>query len=105
MRSLRLRTSPADLQVATDAAAWRVLLRRRPELAARIRTALASGWDVEQVVASAHPRASDLAALPRLPLLLPCAVHGCALDLERERAARAPRRRLSLLRLARRRSA
>jgi len=104
MRALRPRTSPADLQIATDTAAWRLLLRRRPALAERIRLALGAGWDVEQVIASAQPRPSDLAALPRLSLLLPCAVHGCALALERRTEPVASRRRFAFLPTRRRRA-
>jgi hypothetical protein len=64
-----------DLQTATDSAAWRLLLRRRPDIAERIRLALASGRPLESVIDVAS------AGWPRLRLLLPCAVHGCALSL------------------------
>jgi hypothetical protein len=85
------------LQEAADAAAWKLLLRRRPDVAERIRLALAGGRDAEQVLAAAA------AGWPRLRLLLPCAIHGCALDLAREREAPQPRR--FALRSVRRRTA
>jgi hypothetical protein len=74
-----------DLQAAADAAAWRLLLRRRPEMADRIRLALAAGKPLQGVVdAAAQPAAAGVLrdpAWPRLRLLLPCAVHGCARSL------------------------
>jgi hypothetical protein len=69
--------APADLQDAADAAAWRLLLRRRPDVAERIRGALAAGRPLESVIAAATD------GWPRLRLLLPCAVHGCARSLGR----------------------
>jgi hypothetical protein len=72
----RKKPEPApDLQTAADAAAWRLLLRRRPDIAERIRLALASGRSPSTVIDVAS------AGWPRLRLLLPCAVHGCALSL------------------------
>jgi hypothetical protein len=68
---------PADLQDAADSAAWRLLLRRRPDVADRIRGALAAGRPLETVIAAATD------GWPRLRLLLPCAVHGCARSLGR----------------------
>ena len=84
-----LRRKPAtpspDLQAAADAAAWRLLLRRRPEMAERIRLALAAGRPLQGVVdAAAQPAVAGMLkdpAWPRLRLLLPCAVHGCARSL------------------------
>ena len=77
--------SNRDLQAAADAAAWRLLLRRRPELAERIRLALAAGKPLQGVVeAAAEPLSAGLLkdpGWPRLRLLLPCAVHGCARSL------------------------
>ena len=67
----------ADLQDAADAAAWKLLLRRRPDVADRIRSALAAGRPLETVIAAATD------GWPRLRLLLPCAVHGCARSLGR----------------------
>ena len=67
----------ADLQDAADAAAWKLLLRRRPDVAERIRAALAAGRPLETVIAAATD------GWPRLGLLLPCAVHGCARSLGR----------------------
>lgn len=66
-----------DLQDATDAAAWKLLLRRRPDVAERIRMALAAGRPLETVITAATD------GWPRLRLLLPCAVHGCARSLGR----------------------
>jgi hypothetical protein len=74
-----------DLQAAADAAAWRLLVRRRPEMAERIRLALAAGKPLQRVVeAAGQPIAAGVLkdpAWPRLRLLLPCAVHGCARSL------------------------
>jgi hypothetical protein len=73
-----LRKKPApdpDLQAAADAAAWKLLLRRRPDVAERIRLALAAGRPADSVIDVAS------AGWPRLKLLLPCAVHGCVLSL------------------------
>jgi len=82
---LRRRPSPApDLQAAADAAAWRELSRRRPELAERIRLALAAGKPLSGVLDAATVVARTAAEEPRRPrlgLLLPCAVHGCARSL------------------------
>ena len=82
----RKRPTPSpDLQAAADAAAWRLLTRRRPEMAERIRLALAAGKPLQGVVeAAAEPAAAGVLkdpAWPRLRLLLPCAVHGCARSL------------------------
>lgn len=71
-----------DLQALTDAAAWKLLLRRRPDIAERIRLALAAGRPLESVIDVAS------AGWPRLRLLLPCAVHGCALTLGLRHGAR-----------------
>jgi hypothetical protein len=76
MNILRKKPVPdPDLQSAADAAAWKLLLRRRPDVAERIRLALAAGRPADSVI--------DVASVgwPRLRLLLPCAVHGCALSL------------------------
>ena len=87
MMLLRRKPAPAspDLQAAADAAAWRLLLRRRPDMAERIRLALAAGKPLQGVVESAaQPAAAGVLkdpAWPRLRLLLPCAVHGCARSL------------------------
>ena len=70
-------TPPADLQDAADAAAWKLLMRRRPDVAERIRGALAAGKPLETVIVAATD------GWPRLRLLLPCAVHGCARTLGR----------------------
>jgi hypothetical protein len=81
-----------DLQAAADVAAWRQLLRRRPDLAERIRLALAAGRSTDSVIAGAadaalHSRehtketGAEPRQSPRLALLLPCAVHGCARSL------------------------
>jgi hypothetical protein len=82
---LRRKKAPAtDLQAAADVAAWRQLLRRRPDLAERIRLALAAGRSMDSVIAGAADAARTGAELrhgPRLALLLPCAVHGCARSL------------------------
>ena len=67
----------ADLQDAADAAAWKLLLRRRPDVAERIRLALAAGKPLESVIVASTD------GWPRLRLLLPCAVHGCARSLGR----------------------
>jgi hypothetical protein len=67
--------APPDLQAAADAAAWRMLLRRRPDVAERIRLALSAGKPLQGVVDAAAD------GWPRLRLLLPCAVHGCARSL------------------------
>jgi len=79
------RTPTPDLQAAADAAAWRLLLRRRPEMAERIRLALAAGKPLQGVVdAAAQPAAAGVLkdpSWPRLRLLLPCAVAGCARSL------------------------
>ena len=96
-----LRNKPSaspDLQAAADAAAWKLLLRRRPDVAERIRGALAAGRGAEQVLAAASHPEYGLAAWPRLRLLLPCAIYGCSLDLAREQRERAPRRGFALLR-------
>ena len=71
----RRRTPDPDLQEAADAAAWKLLLRRRPDVAERIRLALAAGRPADNVI--------DVASVgwPRLRLLMPCAVHGCARSL------------------------
>jgi hypothetical protein len=82
---LRKRPTPApDLQAAADAAAWYELRRRRPDLAERIRLALAAGKPLAGVLdaaAVAARTASEEPRHPRLGLLLPCAVHGCARSL------------------------
>ena len=84
---LRRKKKPAgrDLQAAADAAAWRLLLRRRPEMAERIRLAIAAGRPLQGVLESAaRPVSAGQVADPawaRLRLLLPCAVHGCARSL------------------------
>ena len=86
---LRRKKAPStDLQAAADVAAWRQLLRRRPDLAERIRMALSAGRSMDSVIAGAadaaqHPRetAGEQRQSPRLALLLPCAVHGCARSL------------------------
>jgi hypothetical protein len=74
-----------DLQAAADAAAWRLLLRRRPEIAERIRLAISAGKPLQGVVdEAAQPATVGLLkdpCWPRLRLLLPCAVHGCARSL------------------------
>ncbi|HEV8239577.1 MAG TPA: hypothetical protein VGS57_09430 [Thermoanaerobaculia bacterium] len=93
MMLLRRKPAPRpDLQAAADAAAWRMLLRRRPEMAERIRLALAAGKPLQGVVdAAAQPAAAGALrdpAWPRLRLLLPCAVHGCARSLGLLAAAR-----------------
>ena len=76
LKLLRRRRAPdPDLQEAADAAAWKLLLRRRPDVAERIRLALAAGRPADSVIDVAS------AGWPRLRLLLPCAVHGCALSL------------------------
>ena len=80
MISMTKRRSPvpaADLQDAADAAAWKLLMRRRPDVAERIRGALAAGKPLESVIVAATD------GWPRLRLLLPCAVHGCARTLGR----------------------
>jgi len=76
LKLLRKRRTPdPDLQEAADAAAWKLLLRRRPDVAERIRLALAAGRPADSVIDVAS------AGWPRLRLLLPCAVHGCARSL------------------------
>jgi hypothetical protein len=74
-----------DLQAAADAAAWRLLLRRRPDLAERIRLALAAGKPLQGVLdAAAQPVSAGALRdpeWPRLRLAMPCAVHGCARSL------------------------
>ncbi|HXT19582.1 MAG TPA: hypothetical protein VN923_02420 [Thermoanaerobaculia bacterium] len=83
-RRKRAATTP-DLQAAADAAAWRLLLRRRPEIAERIRLGIAAGKPLQGVVdEAAQPAAAGLLkdpCWPRLRLLMPCAVHGCARSL------------------------
>ena len=99
----------AQLQDAADAAAWKLLLRQRPEIADRVRLALARGWRPDEVVAAASELARGRPAWARVELLLPCAVHGCALHLRRERQRKASAstrgNRLGMLRAAMRRSA
>ena len=80
----KTKTPTPDLQAAADAAAWRQLLRRRPDLAERIRLALAAGKPLQRVIDAAAQAAITTAEeqrRPRLALLLPCAVHGCARSL------------------------
>ena len=74
-RLRRRRTPQPDLQEAAEAAAWKLLLRRRPDVAERIRLALAAGRPADSVIDVAS------AGWPRLRILLPCAVHGCARSL------------------------
>ena len=87
MFMLKRKKAPAtpDLQAAADAAAWRLLLRRRPEVAERIRLAIAAGKPLQGVVDdAAQPATAALLkdpSWPRLRVLLPCAVHGCARSL------------------------
>ncbi len=81
---MRRKPSPIpDLQASADAAAWRLLLRSRPEMAERIRLALAAGKSLQGVLESAAqtPAFARDPVWPRLRLLLPCAVHGCARSL------------------------
>ena len=81
-----------DLQAAADSAAWKLLLRRRPDLAERIRIALAADKPLQGVLeAAAQPISAGVLRdpeWPRLRLALPCAVHGCARLLGLEASAR-----------------
>jgi hypothetical protein len=52
-----------------------MLLRRRPDVAERIRLAVVAGKPLQGVVDAAA------SGWPRLRLVLPCAVHGCARSL------------------------